>query len=514
MSNKPIEMRKIKRIYKFDSQGLSHRKISVQLGVSRPTIKKYLEQIKKYELTLEEVELMSIEELSQLFGQLKKEDSRKLKVLKKYFPHFDKELKKTGVTRKFLWEEYISKHPDGLKLSQFSYWYKQWCLAVSPVMHFNHKAGDKLFIDYTGKKLQVIDPSTGEVKQAEVILCVLGSSQMTYVEATYTQRKEDFIKSIENSLWFFKGVPRALVTDNLKAAVKKSSKYEPVLNETFSDFADYYQTTVLPTRAYKPRDKAIVENAVKIIYTRVFAKLRTQTFHTLESLNKAILEHLEKHNNMSFRGRSYSRKDIYEQTELESLNPLPLERYEIKHIQMGTVHKNSHVYLKRDKHYYSVPYRYISQKARIISSSTVVQIYIKQEYVASHVRNEQAYGYSTKSDHMPSQHQFVSEWSSKKFIEWATSIGPFCKEYIEKVLDKKQHPEQSYKSCAGILHMTKKVGKDRLEKACKRALEYDAYNYSTLRRILEKGWEEQNESPQQNNEIPQHQNIRGNDYYK
>jgi len=514
MSNKPIEMRKIKRIYKFDSQGLSHRKISIQLGVSRPTIKKYLAEIKKYELTLEEVQLMSIEELSQLFGQEKKVESKRLKILKKYFPYFDTELKKTGVTRRLLWEEYISKHPDGLKLSQFSYWYQQWSLAISPVMHFNHKAGDKLFIDYTGKKLQVVDPSTGEVKQAEVIICVLGCSQMTYVEATYTQRKEDFIKSIENSLWFFKGVPSALVTDNLKAAVKKSSKYEPVLNETFSDFADYYQTTVLPTRAYKPRDKAIVENAVKIIYTRVFAKLRTKTFHTLKSLNIAILEQLEIHNQMPFRGRAYSRKDIYEQTELESLNPLPIKRYEIKYIQMGTVHKNSHVYLKRDKHYYSVPYKYISQKARIISSSTVVQVYIKQVYVASHIRNQQAYTYSTKSEHMPSQHQFVSEWSSKKFIDWASSIGPFCKTYIEKVLDKKHHPEQSYKSCAGILHMTKKVGKERLEKACKRALEYDAYNYTTLRRILEKGWEDQNESTQNNKEIPQHQNIRGNDYYK
>ena len=189
-------------------------------------------------------------------------------------------VKKTGVTQRLLWEEYKEKHPKGLMLAQFCYWYAEWRKAVSPVMHFTHEPGDKLFIDYTGKKLTIVDEHTGELKDLEVYVCVLGNSHYTYVEASESQKKEDFIRCTENALWFYGGVPKALIPDNLRAAVTRSSRYEPKVNETFADFADYYGTSVLPTRAYKPRDKAIVENAVRIIYTRVFAKLRKETFHS------------------------------------------------------------------------------------------------------------------------------------------------------------------------------------------------------------------------------------------
>lgn len=514
MSNKWIEMRKIKRLYNLHTQGISLRQISIQLGVSRTTIKKYIEFFTTYQLSNEEVESLTIEELSQLFYKQGKPKSERLKTLEQYFPYFDKELRRTGVTRLLLWQEYITKHPDGLKLSQFNYWYREWCLAVSPVMHFNHKAGDKLFIDYTGKKLYLVDEHSGELKAVEVFVCVLGSSQMTYAQASHTQQKEDFILAIENALWFYGGVPRALVTDNLKAAVKKSSKYEPILNETFADFAEYYQTSILPTRAYRPRDKAIVENSVRIIYTRVFAKLRNKTFHSIDKLNEEIKILLEAHNNTSFRGRTYSRKLLFEQTDSPALMPLPQNRYELKQYTNGTVHKNSHVYLSKDKHYYSVPFKYIGNKARIIYSRSLVQIYVKQKYVAEHVRNQQPYTYITNKEHMPSHHRFVSEWSSDKFIKWAAYIGENCRIYIIKILDKKQHPEQSYKSCAGILHMAKKVGNKRLDNACKRALEYKAYNYKTIQKILEKGWDNILDIEENKTDIPQHINIRGRDYYK
>ncbi|MEK6482505.1 IS21 family transposase, partial [Catalinimonas sp. 4WD22] len=184
-------------------------------------------------------------------------------------------------------------------------WIREWCKQLSPVMHFEHKAGDKLFVDYTGKKLHIVDEHSGEVEEVEVFVSVLGSSQMTYVEASNSQKKEDFISSIENALWFYGGVPSAIVTDNLKAAVTQSSRYEPTLNETFADFAEHYEATILPTRAYKPRDKAIVENTVRIIYNRVFAKVRNTTFHSLDTLNATIVELLVAHNQMSFRGRDY-----------------------------------------------------------------------------------------------------------------------------------------------------------------------------------------------------------------
>lgn len=222
------------------------------------------------------------------------------------------------------------KHLNGFMFSQFRYWYREWSKEVSPVMHFSHKAGDKLFIDFTGKKLSIVDEHTGEIKDLEVFVCVLGASQFTYVEACESQKKEDFIRCVENALLYYDGVPRALVTDNLKAAVTRGNRYEPRINETFADFADHYETTVLPARVYKPRDKAIVENAVRIIYTRVFAPLRNQTFYDVKSINAAILKLLGHHNNQPFRGRDYTRASLFEEVEKQLLHPLPLKRYELK----------------------------------------------------------------------------------------------------------------------------------------------------------------------------------------
>ncbi len=385
---------------------------------------------------------------------------------------------------------------------------------MSPVMHFTHKAGDKLFIDFTGKKLSIVDKDTGEIQDLEVFVCVLGSSQYTYVEACQSQKKEDFMACIENALWFYGGVPQALVPDNLRAAVSKSSRYEPKVNADLVDFAAYYETAVLPTRAYKPRDKAIVENTVRIIYTRIFAPLRNETFHSRTSINKAIQEQLKKHNNMSFRGREYSRLTLFNEIEKQALKPLPEKRYEIKRQSRATVHKNSHIYFSKDRHYYSVPYQHIGKRVKVIYSDSSIEIYHQNELLTLHARQFKKYAYTTIKEHMPSHHQFISEWSSEKFISWASQIGLHCQTLIIKILDKKQHPEQSYKSCLGILHLAKKAGKQRLDKACKRALDYGSYNYNIIDRILKNGWDELDEDEKESIDIPKHNNIRGSQYYK
>lgn len=514
MANTQIDMRKIKQIFKLYSEGVSKRKISLIIGLSRNTITKYIDFFKRYSLTSYEVSAMTHEELSNLFKSAHKDKSPQLLTLEKYFPYFDKELRKTGVTKELLWQEYYAKHPDGYKITQFRYWYREWTKEVSPVMHFTHKAGDKLFIDFTGKKLSIVDPHTGEIRDLEVFVCVLGSSQYTYVEACESQKKEDFMACVENALWFYGGVPQALVPDNLRAAVTKSSRYEPKVNEDFADFATYYETVVLPTRAYKPRDKAIVENAVRIIYTRVFAPLRNETFHSKSELNKAILEQLKLHNNMSFRGREYSRYSLFEEVEKHQLKALPSKRYEIKSSANATVHKNSHIYFGKDKHYYSVPYQNIGKQVKVIYSDNVVELYHQQEVLAVHTRSKQKYGYTFVKEHMPSHHRFVSEWSSEKFIAWADQIGDHCKVLIIKILDKKQHPEQSFKSCLGILHLAKKVGNIRLENSCKRALKYGAHNYNIIERILKNRWDTLDEEPEEQPDIPRHDNIRGSNYYK
>jgi transposase len=514
MANKQVDMRKVKTLFKLYSGGVSKRQISTQLGISRNTVSKYITFFKSFKLTVYEVSALSVEELHKLFIAKAKPKSEQLKTLEQYFPYFDKEIKRTGVTQHLLWEEYKEKHPDGYMFSQFRYWYLEWRKEVSPVMHFNHKAGDKLFIDFTGKKLTLVDEHTGELKDLEVFVCVLGASQYTYVEACESQKKEDFIRCIENALWFYGGVPRALVTDNLKAAVTKSSKYEPKINETFSDFADYYETTILPTRAYRPRDKAIVENAVRTIYTRVFAKLRKETFHSKKAINTRILELIALHNNMSFRGREYTRASLFQELEISELKALPIKRYDLKHYAKGTVHKNSHIYFNKDKHYYSVPYKYIGEKIQIVYSENCVEIYLKHHRIALHTRHRKKYAYSTNKEHMPSHHNFVSEWSPEKFINWSATIGTDCQKYIVKILDKKQHPEQSYKSCMGILQLAKKVGSLRLNNACKRASDYGGYNYSIIVSILEKGWDLIEDTPQEKQDVPNHKNIRGNQYYK
>ncbi len=506
-------MKQIRQIYRLYAQGVSKVQISQRLLISRNTVKKYIELFKNKRLTYKDLEQLSDSDLGNYLSSKDPEVPEKLAQLRVLFPYFEKELKKVGVTKNLLWREYKEKYPDGYQSSQFCKYYNDWKRSSAVVMHFEHKAGDKLFIDFTGKKLAITDRETGEVRECEVFVAVLGSSQYTYVEVCRSQKKEDFIRCIENALHYMGGVPQALVTDNLKSAVTKSSKYEPTLNETFLDFAEHYQTSVLPTRAYKPRDKALVENCVRITYSRIFAPLRHHVLFSLDQANIAVLEKLDVHNRTNFQGRKYSRFDLFKEVEQKELFTLPDRKYEMKYYAYGTVYKNSHIYLNKDKHYYSVPFEYIGKRVKIIYSDSEVTIFYKHEPIAAHTRNYQAFRYSTIKDHMPSTHQFVADWNPDKFINWAKGIGPECRTYIIKILEKQQHPEQNYKSCLGILSFAKKVGKQRLNNACKRGLEYEVFNYKIIQSILEKGLDKLDEDPHQDRTIPLHDNIRGKNYY-
>ena len=414
-----------------------------------------------------------------------------------------------------LWLEYKQKHPDGLGYSRFCHYYREYKRQSQPVMRFDHKAGDKMFVDFTGKKLHIVAKTTGALKELEVFVSILGASQLTYVEAVESQKKQDFIACTENALLYYEGVPQCIVTDNLKAAVHKSNKYEPSLNETFADFARHYDTTILPTRAYKPKDKALVEGAVRIVYSRIYATLRDQTFYSVEEINAAIKEQLEIHNATPFRSRPHSRRDLFEELERPVLEPLPVARYELKHYGYATVIKNCHIFLNKDKHYYSVLHYFIGKKVKIIYSPTMVEIYYKHERIASHQRQYEPYRYTTIKEHLPANHRFITEWSAEFFIDKASAIGIDCKAYIIKVLDLKQHPEQSYKSCMGILNLAKKAGDQRLDKTCKRALEFEAYSYHTIKNILTNGWDKlADEDNSEATIIPIHSNIRGKEYYQ
>jgi len=513
MANKRKTVMTVKKIAQMVLAGKSKRSIAEELGISRNTVKKYLYKISQTGMSLGEFILLKDKTIHHLMEDPPKEKD-KLKELNKLFPHIEKELHRVGVNRWLLWEEYKREHPGGYSYTQFCYHYQQWCRNGEVTMHFEHKAGDKLFVDYAGKKLSIVDWATGEIMWVEVFVAVLGASQLTYVEATLSQKKEDFIASLARAFIYFGGVTSAIVPDNLKSAVTTPDKYEPEINESFADFGMHYHTHILAARSRKPRDKALVEKTVSIIYSRIYARLRNRVFYSLSELNEAIRALLEEHNRMNFKGRDYSRRDLFVSVEKEALNPLPSQPYEIKHYAFVKVQKHSHIHLSEDKHYYSVPYRFIGKKVKVIYTERKVDIYYKYERIAFHKRDRRENKYTTIKEHLPSAHQFVAEWTPGKFINRAESYGEEVREYIKAVLQNNQHVEQNYKSCIGILGLGKKYGKQRLAAACRRGSYYSNYSYRVIRNILEKGLDSfPGQSPVEVT-IPEHNNIRGKDYYQ
>ena len=515
MANKTIVMSKLRRLIQLYQQGKSKLFISKYLDLSRNTVDKYILQYKLLDLPVEEIEKLTDSDLDRLFFvQVIEELTPRQRVMYEFFPYMEKELRKTGVTRQLMWEEYISRYPGGIRRTQFNEHYNKWCKKVNPVMHISHKAGDKMYVDYAGKTLQIADIESGEIIEVQFFVAILGSSQYTYAEATMSQGKEDFVSSVENALHFFGGVPAAIVPDNLKSAVIKSNRYEPTLNETFLDFAEHYGTTILPARSYKPRDKSLVEGMVKILYTRVYTALRDKTFYSLKEINAAIRGALEVHNSTRLTGRPYTREDLFTEVEKHVLSPLPERRYELKQLSFATVMLNGHVLLGQDKHYYSVPYQFIRKKVKLLYSNSQVEVYYKYNRIAFHQRIKKPYGYTTITEHLASTHKFITEWTPQKFINWAESIDEAVKEYIMQILDKKQHPEQAYKSCMGVLSLAKKVGDERLGNACRRAIEYNMYSYKTIQNILEKGLDQVDKDSRLEELLPDHANIRGKEYYR
>lgn len=516
MAGNIVLMCKLKQVIRLKMHGQSRKSIIKAVGVSKNTVKKYLQLIESN--TWDHEWLLSLEdnELENLFSKPPQDHAERFMSLNSMMSYFSGELKRVGVNRWVLWGEYKSKYPDGYSYSQFCFYLQQYEKAKSATMHFEHEPGDKIFIDYAGKKLSIVNRDTGEIKEVEVFVATLGFSQYTYVEASISQKKGSFIRSTENALHYIGGVPKVIVCDNLKSAVTKASRYEADINADFYDFANHYKTAILPTRSLKPKDKALVEKSVSIVYSRIYAKLRDMVFHTIEDLNMAIKELLKAYNNALFQGKDYSRIHRFETEEKHLLSPLPPDRYQLKEYYEVQVQKTSHVQISKDKHYYSVPYRHIGDKVKIICDQSIVEIYYNTERIAIHSRSYIPYKYTTIKEHIPSTHQFVASWNPERFIKWATSIHPDVEQYIRKILDSKAYPEQTYRSCVGILTMEKKIGKERLIAACQRASYFQLYNYKIISNILKGNLEmlkpEEETSVQMI--LPLHENIRGAEYYQ
>ena len=513
MANQRVPMHLLRQILLLQQQHKSIRDIARSLGLARNTVRGYLRMLPDpATLTLQQLSDEQLDGLVQSRPPALPLDAP-LTILQQRFADIDRELARPGVTRYSLWLDYKAEHPNGYQYTQFCHYYRLWSQRQQTSMHFDHKAGDKLFIDFAGKRLSLVDQETGEVRSVEFFVAVLGCSQLTYAQVVATQRKEDFISALQNALHYFGGVPAAIVPDNLKAAVTRPDRYEPQINETLADFALHYQTTILPARSGKPRDKALVEGAVNILYRRIYAPLRNDVFHRLDDLNAAIRPLLDAHNQMRFQNRGHSRQSQFEERERMHLMGLPNTVYLIKHYAGSRVQKNGHVLLSEDKHYYSVPYRYIGQWVRLIYTASSVEVYCQHQRIATHQRLRGQYHYSTLKEHLPPTHQWVSDWNPETFIRRADRVGPQTRQAVEAILTSRAHPEQAYKSCQGVLSLEKKVGKERLERACERALCYQSVSYRVIRSIIERGLDTLPETSPVSS-VPTHENIRGASAYQ
>lgn len=515
MAQRRIPLKRVREALRLHQEcGLSLRKTAQALSISRPVLTEYLERCKVLDINYEKVQMMSDDALTSCFSEGKTEDPR-LGFLHNKFPDYAKELSRVGVTRQLLWEEYMAVNPAGYGYSQFCHHFQKWNDNQELYMRIEHKAGDKLYVDYAGKKMDIVDPETGEIKTAEIFVAALGTSKLIYAEAVWTQQKRDFITAQVNTLKYIGGVPQAIVPDCLKSAVTKAHQYEPDINPEYQDFASHYGTTILAARPYKPKDKSVVEGAVRIIYQRVCAPLRDHTFHSIEDLNKAIWEQLEILNNRPLQTYGVSRWELFRETDMEALMPLPVEDYIIRHFSRCKVQFNYHIYLKEDNHYYSIPYQHRGKHVEVRYTATIVEIYLNNNRIALHKRNFRKFSYSTIKDHMPPGHKFMDDWSAEKFIGWSQKIGVHVTEVIEGILSTKAHPEQGYKVCLGILNLSKEHGKDRLNSACKRALYLDSLSLKVIKNILNNGLEKMKDDNGSERQLDlfHHENIRGPEYY-
>jgi transposase len=517
LPQKRTTVKKIREIIRLQEiSGLSLRQISKAINISRPVVSEIISRFKDSGLDYTDIQDIRDSELEELLSNRKLSDS-KAEILKEYFPIYAKELKKKGVTLQLLWKEYIQGYPDGLKYSQFCYHYQNWKRDEKLSLHIEHKAGDKMFVDYAGHKMEITRPMTGEKIKMEVFVAILPASQLTYAEASENQNQESFVRSTERAIRYFGGVPSVIVPDNLKSGVVKADIYEPDINPLFAEFAEYYRTAVMPARARKPKDKAHVENAVKLIYSRVFAPLRNQTFHTLEELNRAIREKLEEHNSRKLSQMTVSRRELFEEVEKSELKSLPVSLFPLKHTQPNSLAAfNYHVELKEDKHYYSVPYLLKGKRVKVVYDDRNVSIYHDNVRIVMHRRDRRPHKYTTLKDHMPPKHRFADNWNPEKLKWWAGNIGTDTLRAINHILDSKTYPEQAYKSCMGLLSLAKKYGKEILNLACRTACNKEWITLKSVsieaQRIKEQYDRDREEK--QMYLLPEiHENIRGKEYY-
>jgi len=505
----------LKQIITSHQDGLSNRQIGKLLGISRNTINGYIKLFKACDCDFDELLKKSNHQLQELFTIPTTINNDRFEQLMLYFDEVNKGRNHPGFTFLFHYNEYKEKESNPYSYTQFMEHYKRKYAKIKGSMKLEHEAGKEVYIDYAGKKLHIVNRETGELIPVEVFVALLPNSQYTYVEASMSQKREDMIESMANALSYFGGVPKAIVSDNLKSAVTRASKYEPVINRTFKDFARHYNCVINPTRSYAPQDKALVENAVQIAYQRIYYPLREMVFFSLEDLNREIKKLLHKYNDLLFQRKQASRKELFQSVERNYLKPLPTQKYEIKDYRRAKVQKIGYVYFSPDKSYYSVPYRYIGKSTMIHYTKSTVEVYYSHERIAFHKRNPSKGIYNTKKDHLSSSHKAYTDWNPEYFKKLACFHGADVIAIIDKILDASDYPEIGYKRAMGVIQLHRIYGSERLNNACKRALYADTTSYRRIRNMLKNNKDkepfliENTKTPH----IPKHENIRGASIY-
>lgn len=427
------------------------------------------------------------------------------------YEYLFREVRRPYVTLTLLWEEYKIQHPDGYQRSQFAQLFREYNKKLQFSMRQEHKAGEKTFIDF-GDGLFLTDPKTGDKIPTKLFVSVWGASCYTYSRATLGEDLESWIDVNTRAFEYFKCAPKALVPDNLKAGVTKACRYEPELNPTYADFARHYGVAILPARPYRPKDKAKVENGVLIAKRLIIGRLRNRIFTSLADLNQAIFELIEALNDKPLTALKVSRKDLFESLDKPNALKLPEDSFEFAQWKKARVGINYHVAF--EKHFYSVPYTLIHEELEIRATLTTVEIYKKGQRLYSHKRSYKIHGYTTQKEHMPPSHQKYLEWTPERIIEWAKKYGPSVEELVNTILFEREHPEQAYRSCLGIIRLANHYDPARLNKACQRAIAYHNHSYRAVRTILEKNLDQIEASITQSPaSVLLHENVRGPEYY-
>lgn len=505
-----LPMRKTKEILRLKLEGrLSNRQVGRAVGVSCSTVSDTVTRFHASGMPWPPPETMSDSAFERMLYRPKGEvatDEREPD-----WEHVRRELGRKHVTLQLLWNEYKQEHPDGFQYSWFCERYRSWAAKLDPVMRQEHKAGERLFIDWAGDTVPVSDPDTGEIRSAYLFVAVLGASSYIYAEAAFSLDTDAFLSAHCRLFSFLGGVPQILVPDNLKTGVSRPDRYEPEIARGYSDLAAHYGTAIIPARVRRPRDKAKVEAGVLHAYRHILAPLRNRVFFSLGELNEAIRVRVAAINERPFKKMSGSRASMFLELDSPALSPLPAEPYVHRTRKSARVHIDYHIELAG--HLYSVPHHLVREQVEVVFSDSVVEVYFDGHRVASHVRSHVRGRATTDPAHMPSSHREVASWTPERIESWARQTGPATESLVTAIMSSRNHPELGFRSCLGILRLAKSHGEDRLEAACARALSCGARSYKSVKSILDNRLDTMPGPTDTPSPLPVHDNVRGAAYY-